>query len=298
MSSAVNKLIEEKLLKNPPKWMKDNICLEVITGSFAYGVSSDTSDMDVVGFVIPPKDIIFPHLAGGIIGFGEQPEEFGQFSQHHIFSKENNKEYDVTIYNIVKFFNLCMQNNPNMVDVLFSPVNCVLHMNEIGQLLRDNRKMFLHKGVYNKFRGYAFQSLTKLENGANKTNPKRRESIKKYGMDVKHAYHIIRLLLQVEQILVEGDLDLRRNIEVLKSIRNGEWSIERIKKFFETKESYLVVLYQNSKLPYEADEEKIKALLIQCLEIHYGNLDKAVSVENNYDAMGREIRETMERYGI
>ena len=46
MVSAVNKLINEKLLKNPPKWMKDNICLEVITGSFAYGVSSDTSDMD------------------------------------------------------------------------------------------------------------------------------------------------------------------------------------------------------------------------------------------------------------
>lgn len=37
---------------------------ETIMGSVAYGVNTDTSDFDTVGFCIPNKDIVFPHLRG------------------------------------------------------------------------------------------------------------------------------------------------------------------------------------------------------------------------------------------
>lgn len=36
----------EKGLITPPKWMPENVHYEVITGSVAYAVSSDTSDME------------------------------------------------------------------------------------------------------------------------------------------------------------------------------------------------------------------------------------------------------------
>lgn len=57
-----------------------------------------------------------------------------------------------------------MENNPNMCDSLFVPQRCVLFASKIGQMVRDNRKLFLHKGSYHKFRGYAYASLNKLGN--------------------------------------------------------------------------------------------------------------------------------------
>jgi hypothetical protein len=37
-------------------------------GSVAYCVSSDTSDVDVYGWSIAPKDDLFPHLRGEVPG--------------------------------------------------------------------------------------------------------------------------------------------------------------------------------------------------------------------------------------
>jgi hypothetical protein len=57
----------------------------------------------------------------------------------------NGRTYDLTIYGIIKFFNLAMENNPNVIDSLFTPVNCVLHITRVGNLVRENRRLFLHK---------------------------------------------------------------------------------------------------------------------------------------------------------
>lgn len=62
----------------PPRWLPDNLIYLTMMGSVAYGVSSDTSDMDVYGLCIPPKEDIFPHLQGIIPGFGRQQQRFEQ----------------------------------------------------------------------------------------------------------------------------------------------------------------------------------------------------------------------------
>jgi len=76
------KALAGKGLAKPPPWLTDNILYETIMGSVAYGVSSDSSDMDVYGWAIPPKEDVFPHLRGDILGFGKQAERFAQFQQH------------------------------------------------------------------------------------------------------------------------------------------------------------------------------------------------------------------------
>lgn len=81
--SYTTKLIAAGKL-HPPKWMENNIMFEGLTGSVAYGCSNDTSDMDVIGFCIPPKDVIFPHLRGEIPGFGTPGERFEQFQEHGV----------------------------------------------------------------------------------------------------------------------------------------------------------------------------------------------------------------------
>ena len=289
-------LMKQKGLISPPKWLPQNIHYEAICGSVSYGSSSDTSDMDVVGFCIPPKDDIFPHLAGEIPGFGTQKQRFDMWQQHHIMDKEARQEYDFAIYSIVKYFQLLMENNPNMLDSIFVPARCVLFCSPVAQIVRDSRKLFLHKGSYHKLRGYMFSQLHKIEQKTNSTNPKRAALIEEHGFDTKFAQHSVRLCLQAEQILVEHDLDIERNRDMLKSIRSGEWSIDRIKEFCSQKERHLDDLYQKSTLRHSPDEEAIKDILMGCLEQHYGSLNTAVKREVPIDRMIAELKLVLEKY--
>jgi len=258
-------------------------------GSVAYGVSSDTSDMDVYGFCVPPKHIVFPHLAGEILGFGRQHKRFDVFQQHHIEDESSRKQYDLSIYSIIKFFSLCMDNNPNMIDSLFVPRRCVLHSTQIGEHVREHRKEFLHKGAWHKFRGYSYAQIHKMKTKTPEVGSARYEMVQKFGFDVKFAYHIVRLLGEIEQILIEGDLDLERNREQLKSIRRGEWKHEQIIDYFETKEKSLEELYTKSNLPHSPNEERIKTILLECLEMHYGSLDEAVKLRVPIDKIIDDI---------
>jgi predicted nucleotidyltransferase len=284
----LNKLKEKGLIL-PPHWLPTNTQYLTIMGSVAYGVSSNSSDNDIYGFCIPPKDDVFPHLRGEVPGFGKQVQRFECWEEHHIFDGETQKEYDLTVYSIVKYFQLCMQNNPNMIDSLFTPRRCVLHSTQIGEMVRENRKMFLHKGCWHRFKGYAYSQLNKMKN----RNPqgKRKALIEKHGYDTKFAYHIPRLLHEVEMIMVEGDLDLQRNREQLKAIRRGEWTKEEVLNYCQEKEIQLEAVYNECTLPYGPDENKIKGLLLNCLEHHYGSLDRVIHAPDRYESALREISE-------
>jgi predicted nucleotidyltransferase len=295
MSSRIQ-LLKQKNLISPPKWLPQNVHYEVIMGSVAYGVSSDTSDMDIYGFCIPPKDDVFPHLRGEIAGFGKQIKHFNQYQEHHIIDSDTSIEYDFSIYSIVKFFQMCMDNNPNMCDCLFVPQRCVLFASKVGQLVRDNRKMFLHKGSYHKFRGYAYAQFHKISTKTNSANPKRKASIEEFGYDTKFGYHIVRLALEAQQILVEHDLDLEVNSEILKSVRRGEWSEAKLRSWFDEKESQLEEAYTKSSLQHKPDKEAIKELLLTCLEQHYGSLNNAVKLEVPVDKMISELRAVIDKY--
>lgn len=281
MPSMVKRLCERQVIRQVPSHVPEGIQYEVIMGSFAYGVSSDTSDMDVYGFSIPNKELVFPHLRGEIEGFGPKGNRFEVWTQHHINDPSaaggHGKDYDFSIYSIVKYFDLVMANNPNMIDSLFVPDRCITHITPIGQMVRDHRKMFLHKRSWHTFKGYAFQQLHKLRNKTPESG-KRLELIEKFGYDVKFAYHIVRLMREVEQILVEGDLDLERHREELKSIRRGEWAIEDIENFFNDRQSGLNKAYEDSKLPHGPDVDKIRKLLVDCLEQHFGDISSAVQM--------------------
>ena len=351
MSNIIKQLYEKNLTNlDGNHWMKDNIHYITVMGSTAYGVSTNKSDMDLYSFCMPPKEDLFPHLRGDIVGFGNAKhnnDRFKIFQEHHI--QDEDKEYDVNVYNIVDFFQLVMENNPNMIDSLYTPQFCVLHATRVAQMIREKRKMFLHRGAWHTFKGYAYSQLKEakpstyaycvtcecnlppvankkkchcphcskefeIQNNADKpylkgdkcskcgnvaelklkTEGKRKELIQQFGYDVKFAYHIVRLLNEVEQILTEGDLDLQRCREQLKSIRRGEWTLKQIEEYFAKKELELETLYNENKagLPWgpkdDGLQDRIKELLFNCLEEHYGSLDKCVV---NPDAATMALRE-------
>ena len=289
------KELNDKGLINPPKWLPTNCCYLTLMGSVAYGCSSDTSDCDVYGFCIPPKDIVFPHLSGDINGFGKQKQRFDQWQKHHVEDASARKNYDFTVFSIVRYFHLCMENNPNALDSIFTPINCVLHSTEVGNLVRENRRMFLHKGAYHRFLGYSHSQLHKMESKFPEDGSKRAKLREEFGMDTKFAYHIVRLADECEQILTIGDIDLQRSKERMKAVRRGEVSAEEIKLWFAEKERTLEKLYAESKLQHSPDEGKIKQLLLNCLEHHYGNLEKCVVNPNAAIQALKEVQEVLDR---
>ena len=121
--------------------------------------------------------------------------------------------------------------------------------------------------------------------------------VETFGYDVKFAYHVVRLLNEVEQILAEQDLDLQRNREQLKAIRRGEWVIEQVEQYFASKERELETLYTSCKLPARPDEEKLKSLLLNCLEQHYGSLDGCVAREDEAIEALRKIDAVLQGVG-
>lgn len=355
----IKELYNKKLI-SPPSWLIDNTHYLTVMGSVAYGVSEDSSDYDLYGFCIPPKNIVFPcQYAGEIIGFGRQIKRFEQWEQVHVMDSDalggKGREYDFSVYNIVKYFQLLMENNPNILDSIFTSHDCILHSTQIANHLRENRKLFLHKGSWFKFKGYAYSMKTKIMTKKHKgldelkqfekdhgishnmkwdcvvealnmrslnavteplsmlsdedlkvygdlfrimheAAPNRSEKVKSQEYDYKFSYHLVRLLNEIEQILIEGDLDLRRNREQLKSIRRGEWTLNEIGEYFDKKEKELETLYTNSTLRHSPDEHAIKKLLLECLELHYGSLEKAVVIEGQEIEILRRIKEMVERY--
>jgi predicted nucleotidyltransferase len=292
------RVLAELGLAKPPKWLPANVHYETQMGSVVYGVSNDTSDMDLYGFAIPPKELVFPHLAGEIPGFGRQVKRFEQYQEHHISDPSelggHGRTYDITIFSIVKFFQLCMENNPNMVDALFTPQTAVLTCSRIGQMVRERRHIFLHKGSWHKFKGYAYSQMHAMAN--KKPEGKRRELVEQFGYDVKYAYHVIRLMDEVEQILSTGDLDLQRAREQMKAIRRGDWTQEQIREYFSTKEKDLEALYHSSTLPHSPDEGRIRQLLLECLEEHYGSIDDCVVDPDAATQALREIKGVLDRF--
>ncbi len=330
-----------------PKFLLDNVMYATYMGSVAYGVANLGSDIDIYGFCLPPKDQVFPHLAGDIAGFGKPSPRFDQWQQHHIKDASSDKEYDFSIFSIVKYFQLCMDNNPNMIDSLFVPRTCILHSTAISELVRENRKLFLHRGAFHKFKGYAYSQMHKMNikdpkglqelidyeiefaipkstdihdvefelanrgksflgyltddqlknyNNLFSLAGKRAIGSKILGYDSKFSYHIVRLLSECEQILVEHDIDLQRNNEQLKSIRRGEWTLQQISDYFESKEKQLEELYAKSTLQYKPNEAKIKELLINCLETHYGSLEKVVYIAPDFENDLKAIAKIVAKY--
>lgn len=288
MSHLIQRLqTEEKI--HCPKWLPSNCHYLTRFGSVAYGTNRDNSDIDYYGWCIEPIEYIFPGAKGLVLGFDTIPK-FETWQEHHV--KDGGKEYDFQVFGIVRYFALLSECNPNVLESIYTPLDCVESNSRISQIVRLERSKFLSKKVFNKFRGYCYGELHKIDSPGTKTG-KRKETVEKYGFDTKNLANIVRLCLECEQLLEEKDLDLRRHSKLIRAIRDGEWPPEKIKEWFSSKEQYLNSLYEKTSLPPSADHGELKDLLMRCLEEHYGSLNKFVRVESNADKILNQIQELL-----
>lgn len=288
--NLVQTLYDRKLV-TPPNWLPNNIMWLVMTGSVSYGVADVGSDIDIIGWCIPPIRMVFPHTAGYVAGF-DTPPSFDQYQQHHIPDQDKGRVYDITVYSLIKYVKLCMEGNPNMVDSLFVPRRCVLSATIAGEYLREHRHAFLSKQMWPKFKGYAYSQLDKMRRS--KAVGKRKASIDEHGYDLKAAYHVVRLIDEIEQILTTGDLDLERNSEQLKAIRRGDFTQNDIETIFQVAEYRLEDAKHKSALPEKPDKDYIRGMLLDILEMHYGSIDEMPRMDK-YQRAVYDIRDLISK---
>ncbi|REC60637.1 nucleotidyltransferase [Chryseobacterium pennae] len=136
---------------------KNLLLFEAISGSRAFGLATETSDTDIRGVYYLPKEDFF--------GLNYIPQ----------ISNETN---DITYYEIGRFVELLQKNNPNILEVLATPEECILHKHPLMDLLKTED--FLSKLCKDTFAGYAISQIKKAK-GLNKKilNPidKERKSV-------------------------------------------------------------------------------------------------------------------------
>lgn len=158
----MQELLEEVFKSgNTPNWFG---CYNYLTvmGSRAYGTEVETSDYDFVEFVVPPIFVVFPHTKGTISGFGKNIQNFEQIQLQHLQTSDFGV-VDITFYNIVKYFQLLMGGNPNLIDSIFTKNKSVEYIDDVGNLVKENRHLFLSEKCFHTFRGMLHSHLSRIK---------------------------------------------------------------------------------------------------------------------------------------
>jgi len=102
-------------------------------------------------------------------------------------------------------------------------------------------------------------------------NPARAEMEKRFGLDTKHASHLVRLFSECKELLTTGKITFPRpDAEFLIAIRNGVYTYDQLMEFTEDYDKQLEALYLDSHLPREPNRIKINEL---CIDIIKRNLN-------------------------
>jgi predicted nucleotidyltransferase len=133
---------------------ENNKIIEIKNGSHLYGLNTPKSDLDYIGIFIPYKEYI--------LGL-KNIEEVDLSIKDKLDNKKNSKDaIDRKLYEFRKYIKLALANNPNITELLFVDEPNVIFINGIGKELLKLKHEFLHKGLKERFIGYAISQKKKM----------------------------------------------------------------------------------------------------------------------------------------
>jgi len=122
-----------------------NVIFKALVGSHAYGTNVEGSDHDYKGvYIQSPEDVL----------------ENGYREQYSLSKDE-------TYYELRRFIELCCTGNPTMLELLYTPEDCILYKHPVFDKMIQERQRFLSKSCKYSFGGYAMSQIGKAK-GLNK----------------------------------------------------------------------------------------------------------------------------------
>ncbi len=218
-----------------------NMILAGIVGSHAYGLNHADSDIDMLG--------VYQEWTVNILGTRDLEE-----------SKKNKEgEPDWQAHEVGKFVRLVAKMNLTVTELLWLEPELYAVLTPEGQMLIDNREIFLSTNAFNSYGGYARQQFDRLKRTGKFDSDK-----DSFDKRCKHGRHLARLLFQGREVLTEGQLTVRLTPSQISYCRevgyqaaNGDTSMvdDLLFEYDELKDSDL--------LPPDPDWARIDELLVQ-----------------------------------
>lgn len=219
----------------------NNIILEGITGSKAYGLDTPESDTDIRGIYLVPTDEVL------------------SMNWNWDKTTKDHTEPDWSYNEVQKFMNLAAKGNPTILELLFLTDYNIL--TDVGKLLVDNRDIFLNNVIRHSYGGYALAQARKLNRdgtyGNGRTN--------RYE---KHTRHCFRLLYQGKELLETGNLTVRVTPEMREELFaiGKDTPANIISKFEKEFKEFDKIA---SVLPDKPDKKALNDLLLQIRKANY-----------------------------
>ena len=225
--------MEELAGEIDPATLRPYILYSCVVGSRAYGLDTDSSDTDRRGFFLPP--------AGFHWSLARLPEQIEDEAEQECY------------WELEKFLRLALKANPNVLEVLYSPL--VKRTSALAEELLAMREAFLSRAVHQSYNAYVLSQFKKIE-----------QDLRQHGeARWKHAMHLIRLLLSGIVVLRDGLVPLRVDSyrERLLSIKRGEMPWDELEQWrLELHRQFDAALAATS-LPEKADWARVDRFLLR-----------------------------------
>ncbi len=138
--------------------------LLAVSGSRAYGLQTDASDVDLKGVAVPPRQVL--------LGIRRPFEQVDDAASMAVFAADLHPEeqriaartkLEGAVYGLRKFLRLATEANPNILDVLFCRDAEVRRLTPLGARLREARALFLSTRARQTYSGYARSQLARIQ---------------------------------------------------------------------------------------------------------------------------------------
>lgn len=219
--------------------LREHVIFACVIGSRAYGLETEASDTDRRGVYQAPTDLV--------LSLYDPPAQLEDDAEQECF------------WELKKFLLLALKANPNVLEVLYSPL--VERITPAGEALLSIRSAFLSKLVYQTFNGYVFSQFRKMVRSM-----ERNEQPK-----WKHAMHLLRLLEVGARALESGALELRtEHRDALLAVRSGSWSWGRVDAWRQELHTRFETAFATTDLPERPDYATVNDFLVQARHGAFG----------------------------
>ncbi len=257
-------IYEDMVLKtandlDPAHIALNGLILMCQVGSVCHGTNLGTSDTDLKGICVEPKETAF-----GL-------HHFENYRQRTAVKDECSKvgDKDIEIHSLRKFLGLILKGNPSELLPLYVSPEHIIKITPLGERLRELAPAMASKLAAERFAGYMYRQIVDMQRPVSKDREDRMELFRAHGYDTKSAYHACRLGMQGVEYLKTGKLTLPMkecDRQFLLSVRRGGYKLSELVDACQQLREDIEELRNTSPLPDRPDYDTVERFQIAAHE--------------------------------